>query len=63
MDARSLGMCVRSPLSYGVINMALLLAHSDLPGLCHTMQIKCISLGEQGQYLSRTSNTQQGSGV
>lgn len=30
---------VRSPLSYGVINMTLFIAHSDLPGLCHTMQV------------------------
>lgn len=34
-----MGMGVRSPLSYAVINMALLAAHSDLPGVCHTTQI------------------------
>lgn len=43
-------MGVRSPLSYGVINMAMLVAHSDLPGLCRTTQIKWTSLGGQGQY-------------
>lgn len=38
-------------LSYGVINMALLIAHSDLPGLSHSMQVKWTSLCEQGRYL------------
>lgn len=34
-----MGMGVRFPLSYAVIDMTLLAAHSDLPRVCHTTQI------------------------